>query len=288
MTTELDDIDGEVISVNSEPVQDAPEDRGDVVTQTDEVVEAAEAPAPEAHDEATKPKMIPKARFDEVNDAKKNAQSALEAANAEIARLMALKAPEQAAADTASAFDEDAKEQAYIDAMLEGDTKAAMAIRREINANLRSQAAQEVEQRMEQRQVATTMQAESNQALADFPYLDTPDGEYALNLIVSARNADIAKGVPAHLALRKAVAAIAPRFMPDEDTPTRVSTDSKGAIDTRTQDALRRGAADSNRQPPAVQGIGSRIQAPRINVESLDDDQFAALSTADKKRLRGD
>jgi len=290
-----DDLDGEVISVNgegteTEPKPGTPEDRGDIVSVS-ETTEEHDEPQ-----EERKTSGIPKARFDEVNEAKKAAIAELEQARAEIERLKqapAAKPVTQAAptAPAASDFDEDAKEGEYIEAMLEGDTARAKEIRKEINANLRQQAAVEVETRNNQRQQADNLQAASSQAVEDFPYLDTPDGEYALGLIVAQRNADIARGVPAHIALASAVKAIAPRFAPDDSnsTPTRGLPATKAQADTRTQGAIERGAADSLRQPASLQaGIGNRADSVRVNVQALDEDQFANLSLAEKKRLRGD
>lgn len=272
-----------------------PVDRGDDFTPTDDepgdkgsndkgneggTEEGRDAPAP-------RPNAIPKARFDEVNEARKAAQTALDAANAEIERLRTQSKPETPALPD---FDEDAKEAQYIEAMMEGNTEAALAIRREINANIRASTKQELMADNEHNAIANSLDAESTLAVTNYPYLETEDGEYALGLIIAARDVDIGKGVPPHLALRRAVAAIAPRFMPDDAAPpTRDSTGGNGALDTRTQNALKRGAQDSNLQPPSLQaGIGTRITGARVNVEALDEDQFRSLSTADKKRLRGD
>lgn len=294
---EDDDLNGEVISLNGESTNTdtppgTPEDRGDVVT-TD---------APDTSDDADTPAEptgrsagIPKARFDEVNEARKTAQAELERANAELERLRSAKptaapAAQAAPVEVASDFDEDAKEEAYIEAMLEGDTAKAKEIRKEINAHLREQAAVEVETRNNARTQANNLQSASTQAVEDFPYLDTPDGEFALGLIVAQRNADIAKGVPAHIALANAVNAIAPKFAPEgQTTPSKGLPGGKPAIDTRTQQAIERGAADSLRQPASVQaGIGNRADSVRIDISKLDEDQFATLSLADKKRARGD
>lgn len=293
-----DDLNGEVISLNGESTADdstpvTPEDRGDVVATetTDQSVEL-DAPADAAATSRTA--GIPKARFDEVNEARKAAQAELERANAELERLRSAPPKPQTAPDeptqTNPDFDADAKEEAYIEALLEGDTAKAREIRREINANLTNQVANDIENRNNMRAQASSLAEASQQAVSDFPYLDTPDGEFALGLIVAQRNADIAKGVPVHIALTNAVNAIAPKFAPDSQaTPTRVLQGDKPAIDTRTQQAIERGAADSLRQPASVQaGIGNRADSVRINVQALDDDQFANLSIADKKRMRGD
>jgi len=288
MTTDYadDTIDEVIDGVPEQAETNEPEDRGDVVDPElspdalKDLVDENKSAEPE---HTTKP-SIPKARFDEVNEAKKEYQRQLEEAHQEIERL---RTPAQQAQQSAPAFDEDAKEQAYIDAMLDGDASLAKSIRREINANLRHQAMYDMESNMTQRQAANALQAESAAAIEAYPYLDTRDGALALKLIIDARDADIARGVQAHIALRNAVNAIAPRF--ETDAPqARVSQNGK-VVDTRSRDAIKRGADDSIRQPPSLtQGIGNRTTAARVDVESMDDEQFASLSLAEKKRLRGD
>lgn len=287
-----------------------PEDRGDVFVSAaagggaggagDPPADTGTAaPSDDDDDEgsqAGKPSGIPKSRFNEVNDQRKDAERRAEAAERELAALRA--AAQQSAAVAAPvdpAFDEDAKEEAYVEALMNGDTKAASAIRREINAHVRAEAAvqasQHAQMEYEHRAAANALQAESNLALKTYPYLDTDEGAEALELIVVSRNAKMAKGMAAHEALRAAVAAIAPKFAPASagDPPGKDLSGAPGKADSRTAAAMARGAADSIAQPPAVQaGIGNRAAAARIDVESLTDEQFAALSAQDKKRLRGD
>lgn len=301
------DLGGEVISINGQgteaPADDAsdtPEDRGDFLP--DDTKPDADPPAdnldadPEV-DTGKRISSIPKARFDEVNEKRKAAESALEQAQAELAALRTAKpaattTPAPAAPQTpaANGFDEDAKEEAYIQAMLDGDTEAAKAIRKEINAHLRAQAANDIEVRNTTKQVANDLRAASIQVVTDYPYLDTPDGEFALGLILTASDQSIAQGVAPAKALLDAVAKIAPRFaLEGSVTPTPVLPKTKAPVDTRTQQALERGAADSLRQPPSAQaGIGSRADAVRTDVTKLDENQFAALSVEEKRRLRGD
>lgn len=300
--TENDNDDsGEVISLDGAATGPTGDDGGDTGTKNQEDRgdnfegsgddagdKSNEGGAEEGRDAPTpRPNAIPKARFDEVNEARKNAQAALEAANAEIERLRTQAKP---VAPELPDFDEDAEEAKYIQAMMDGDTEAALAIRRGINSNIRAQTRQELALDTAHDAIANSLDAESTQAVTDYPYLETEEGAYALELIIAARDVDIGKGVPPHLALRRAVAAIAPRFMPEDATPpSRDSTRGNAGLDTRTQNALRRGAQDSTLQPPSLQaGIGTRVTGARVNVEALDEDQFRSLSVADKKRLRGD
>ncbi|WP_312836403.1 hypothetical protein [Comamonas sp.] len=251
---------------------------------------------------------IPPARFNEVNQKRKEAETALAEAQAEIERLKrgvekpATPAPTPAAnAPTtapAAAFDEDAQEQAYVTALLEGDAKRAAEIRKGINAHLRAEAANTAMQKAEEQRLADQQQAigralaaETALTVEKYPYLDTPEGAEAVELIVAARDAKIAKGVPAHEALRAAVAMIAPKFAPAESAaaPSRVSKEEAQAADSRTSAAIARGAAASVAQPPALNGgVGDRAAAGKVSVEKMTDDQFDQLSDAEKRRMRGD
>lgn len=317
------DLDGEVISLTNpnENDIDALTDRGDevnpelnpdklkaVVDNADELDDEPAEPAAQAEQGESRQTggRIPKARFDEVNNERKDAireaaeaKARAELLERELEQLRASSAkPAAPEAPPAPAFDEDAKEAEYIEAMLNGDAALAKQIRREINQNIKAAAEAaavastqaEFEQRTaeaERRAIAANLQATSAQAIADYPYLDTQEGALALKLILAARDADIAQGVPPHIALSEAVKTIAPKFAPD--TPARESTQGKPAGDTRTAAAIARGAADSQLQPPAVQaGIGARAGGGRVNIQTMTDEQFDNLSEADKKRLRGD
>jgi hypothetical protein len=296
--------DGDLISVNGQPTDTQDDggttavDRGDVVNPElnqenlrSLVADGGDAASTDdaGAEPANRPNLIPKARFDEVNNRKNDLAEQLLAAQQEIARLTT---PAPATTTTSQApaavFDEAGREEEYAQALIDGDTKLAAQIRVEINNNIRVQATNDFEVQQEHRRVVQSVQAVTTQALADYPYLDTPEGEEALDLIISARDRRISNGMQAAEALREAVAAIAPRFLPVA-TPGRDLNDGGAQTDTRTANALARGAADSNRQPPSVQlGAGNRAAANRVDVEDLTDEQFDNLSAADKKRMRGD
>ena len=185
-----------------------------------------------------------------------------------------------------------AKEQEYAAALIEGDTGKAAMIRGEINSHLIEQATQQAEGNIARRSAQQLLQAEVEVTLKTYPWLDTPDGADALDLIMAARDRAISQGVAPHQALRSAVAKIAPRFKPteDDDTPSGDLSGGAKGVDTRSSEAVRRGAADAVAQPPAMQvGVGNRATpAARVDVMAMDDEQFAALSPAEKSRLRGD
>lgn len=319
------DLGGEVIQVTNAGDADAgdgQEDRGDTFTPAADAEDAGagadasaagvasaagDADGADAGD-GRRQAGIPKARFDEVNEGRKEALRKLEEAQAEIERLKkagagadgAAAAPATAkpaaqsdAGGGAGGFDVDAKEQEYAEALYAGDGKKAASIRREINAHLVTEATSRAREvaatEFTARETRTLLAAAVQTAVAAYPWLETKEGEEALDLIVAARDQRIKKGMPPHLALQEAVNKIAPKFAPEGDTPSGESTDTPERKDTRTAQALARGAADSLLQPPPVQaGIGNRATAARIDVESLTDEQYDALPEAEKKRLRGD
>ncbi len=281
------------------------EDRGDDFTptadteggedggETPPAAAGAEHDGGDGHDNGGTSKGIPRGRFNEVNQQRKDALAQIAALQEEIARLKAPRetAPSEApaAAAPAAAFDVDAQEEAYVNALLDGDTKAAVAIRQQINAQLRQQAAESVTQEMTARQAEQLLKTTANSVSNAYPWLNDPENDDVLELILAARDRKIAAGMPPHLALADAANTIAPRFAPAGDTPSGDLPKVAAAKDTRPAAALARGAADSTAQPPALQaGIGQRATATRVNVSQMTEEQFEALTPAEKKRLRGD
>jgi hypothetical protein len=275
--------------------------------------EGANGEAGEGEHGRQAPAGIPKGRFNEVNQQRKDALAALAAANEEIARLKAAQAPAaatptpapaatpaapapaakapSASPDQGGVFDVEAQEEAYVAALMEGNTKEAVAIRRAINAHLQEEASARATQELTARQSAQLLAQAAGNVSQAYPWLDKAEHADVLDLIIAARDRKIAQGMPAHLALVDAANTIAPKFAPADDggTPSRVSETGAPAKDLRPAAAIARGAADSTAQPPALQvGIGERATATRVNVAQLTEEQFEALTPAEKKRLRGD
>lgn len=298
-----DDLGGEVIDATNPNAGDAPgadEDRGDNFTPASE---EASAPAPAATtddepDEATggKPAAgIPKARFNEVNEARKEAEARAEALQRELDALKmqpaAAPAPTTAApaAPAAPEFDVDAAEQKYIELLMEGETAEATKLRSQINRHVAAEAAQQAIAIQKEAAARVDLQTVADRAVETWPYLNTPEGADALDLIKASRDANIARGMAPAKALQLAVDKIAPKFAPAEDlTPPKVDG-VKTPVDTRTANAIARGAKAAEAQPPVVQaGIGNRATAGTLDVATLTDEQFDALSEAEKAKARGD
>lgn len=256
---------------------------------------------------------VPHSRFNEVNERRKEAERLLEQERAENARLRSQQqAPAEAGAakegaaaakqsEQAQAFDFDAKESDYLNALMEGETEKAMQIRREVNAalveqarsNAKAEARAELEQAEALRSQKAAMDALSEEAVSvvkNFPYLDTEEGQVAMEMIIERRNSLAAKGMAPHLALREAAALIAPRFAPAGSTPAKDLKTGAAQADSREAAARTRGAQASVAQPPVpAAGVGNRATgSDTTDVAQMDDDQFDRLSEAEKRRLRGD
>lgn len=224
---------------------------------------------------------VPYARFREVNDSKRQLEEQLAAMQQEVQALKAGRQPADApaTAPAPATFDVDAAEEQYAQALLDGDAKAASAIRRSINQHIEDSAVQRFEQTTQQQHNATKSQEVVARALEVYPWLDQEEGAAALELIDAMVQAKTASGVQRHQALADAIATVAPRFAPGDIPPVGLAGRA-APVDTRLERADKRGAADSLLQPAAVQaGMGNRATAPKIDGSTkLTDDQIANAS----------
>lgn len=232
---------------------------------------------------------VPYARFQEVNKNKRLLEEQLAAMQQEVQALKAAQQPATASAPAAASalatFDADAAEEQYAQALLDGDAKAASAIRREINQHISDSALQRFEQATQQQQQSTSkLQEVVNSALETYPWLDQDEGAAALELIEAMVRDKMAAGIPRHSAMADAIATVAPRFAPPVGLGNR-----NAPVDTRLERADKRGAADSLLQPAAVQaGMGNRATAPKIDGSTkLTDDQISNLSQAEMDKALG-
>ncbi len=254
---------------------------------------AAVAPAAEAEEEGGKGgNGIPRARMNEVVRQREAAQAEAAELRRENERLRAVAqggaAPTPAAAPAAKAFDVEAAEEQFIQALMDGDVKVAAALRGKINAHIEDAALSRFTEATSSQQAATQAEAAVDQLLQAYPWLDEPEGAEALELIEASVALKMSRGTPRHQALAEATNAIAPRFVPDGH-PSRGLPAKQGAVDTRTERADQRGAADSLLQPAAVQaGMGNRATPAKVDATRLTDDEYMALPEAERKRLRGD
>lgn len=328
------DLPGDTVVLDDEHQPGSPEDRGDFLPGDDLDPEALEAvaagaggnggeqpPAQQASTTTEDPDegkggnnsgSVPHARFHEVNERRKAAEQELELLRKQLQERDAQagdgsdgkEKPGQSKekqAPAATVFDVDAQEQAYLDALMEGDTAQAKKIRTGINQHLMEQASATALERAraesaarelaDAQKNATQLLAETaNAVVADFPFLEEAEHSEVLDMIEARRDALIAKGKAPHQALREAADFIAPKFAPAGFAPAKSSPAAPAKTDLRPAAATARGAQASLAQPPVpAAGMGNRATgSDPLNVAAMDDEQFDRLSEAEKRRLRGD
>ena len=274
------------------------EDRGDEVDpdlkgDDDDEFDGDEHEGGPAEDDepATKPEkksgMVPHARFNEVNEeAKSNRQRVLELEE-ELARAKGEKpAPEKEPEKPApAAYDYDAAEDRYAEALLEGDTAAAKVIRREIRAQETAdseqrgrEAFEQSKQQDEQARATQSLQAVAKDAYARFPFLNSEGSEPdvdAIEMVLALRNKHIRDGVSPGEALLKAVDKVGPMF-----------GDEKPLKSTVRESVIERNLERDKKIPPREQGVGDRGR--NTDVSSMTDEEFDKLSEKELREMRGD
>lgn len=287
----MDDLDtpvDEALLMGDEP-QDEPEDEQPEGEQPEDAApeqEEGEADEKEPPKEKAESDLIPKWRFNEINEERKQLRAELEA-------LKAQRQPEQPKEDApqppsvTGLRDKESDLEAELEnAMLEGDDER----RKEIRAELRSVRSQidtairiEAESRVEQR-MSARMEAEAHQRLAveletKHPAVFSAQGNpAAVEMVLELRDSYIARGMPMTKALQAAANKVLPLFgnpsAPTPDTP-----------DPRKAEAIRKGADTNNATPPRGSGVGNRAQAPREDINSISQGKWEKMTPAEREKL---
>jgi hypothetical protein len=278
------------------------EDRGDEVTPREKPLDpkAVQKVAAEADDEdddtddaPPKPKpQIPKERFDEVNETLKEVRRQNEILLAALQQRGGAPAAEPAPKEEAKAVDLDALEDAYANAMMDGDMAKAKQIRGQIRAEERRLAKEEALEEFSAAEERKLFDAQVKTAYAAYPQLDHKaagaDAE-AIAEVIEWRNFLVAsKGAPLHIALRDAVDRVASAR--GWEKPDGAGKAQKDPPSDRAEAQRRKNADAANAQPAQLSGgVGERAgRARQLDVEKMSDKEFAALSEEEKKQLRGD
>lgn len=274
------------------PIEPEPEkeDRGDFI-QDESPLDAPStpevaAPSPAAPEPEREP-MIPHARFEELNQRLKLEQ----ASRLELeARLSTLTQPPPA--PKPPPFDVSSAEKEYLQAVLDGNVDKASALMSTIRRHERQQLEEEITART-QREIAqvtayTALETVAETAMQQYPFLDPTHAsanQAAIAEVVEWRDYYlVAKRLTPAKALKAAVDRIAPTY-----AKPPVSANAPGEPSARTLTQRQANAKAAAQQPPALAGIGERAtrQTPS-DIAKMTDTEFAALSAAEKAKLRGD
>lgn len=283
---------------------DGDEDRGDEVDPSiadEDEPEPDEEPSEEPDLELLaelagegKAKMVPHARFNEVNETLKHERAERLRLEEELARARGQQPAPQADAPEAKpeAYDFDAAEERYMEAVMEGDTAQAKQIRAEIrSAEQRAfseqsalTAKQAADEELRRRDAAEEQAAAGKvlaAALAKYPFLDhesdAADAD-AIEDVIARRDLYMRQGMPFAKALATAVEKVGPRYAP-QDAPAKSTR-------AATTEQIKRNLERERRIPAAMPGVGER--GKDIDYAALSEDEFDALSEQDKRKARGD
>lgn len=270
------------------------EDAGKDDSDDDDAGEAAEADAGKpaadkkaegktAADEGTKkPIMVPKSRLDSV--LAKNRELAEELARTKAANKVEPKADDGKTA----AFDFDAKEIEYQNAVLEGEATKAAQIRREIKAAERAEILAEVQVKGSE----TSTKQQSERAILEatasiereFPMLNSTSKEYnedAANEMIAIYAGHVSQGKEPIDALNKALETVVKLY--DLTAPDEKPAAKK---DTGVRDKL----VAAKKQPPKqpAKQEGAKDDDGGIDVANMSEEEFDALPESVRARLRGD
>lgn len=234
-------------------------------------------------------RFVPKKRFDEVNERRRLAEEKL--AQIERDKEAATKAA------TAPAYDFDAKEQQYIELILDGKTKDAATLRAEIRTAELAQYERVATTKATETNRAATVEQQINGVVADYegriPQFNPEHESYSEDLLddVNAFYTGYLSGKKfdnAADAFRAAITKALKVHGIDDKPPTTNGVTNGGTPPART--AARRIDAIKN-QPPNIgrSGTGSTEHGDaNIRIGELSEAEFARLPEATRRRLRGD
>ena len=255
-----------------EPVSEELEEEELVEEVEEEVVKADE----KAH-------MVPKSRMDEEIARRRQLEDRL-------AKLEDDAKPQEAPEPE---FDFDSKEAEYMDAVLDGETDKAKAVRKEIRDEERKAMASELRKDIHNTTNVTKQQLDLDVAVSEmmtsYPVLDTSSDSADQALIAEANELMgmyANTGMASADALRKAVRMTLASNMPELLQPKAVET--KAAPKKRTTD-VRQKLEAASKQPAKLAGESAVTRGEDvINIGTMTDNDFDKLSDAQMKRLRGD
>jgi hypothetical protein len=238
--------------------------------------------------------QIPHARFQEVNQKRKDAIARADAAEAELLALQTLQ--EEAKKEPATPdFDYDAKEMLYMDAVLEGNQETALALRKEIRA---AESADNLRGAEQVAVGADTQSAEMNKfnattavLEAEFPVLDTENEGYNEVIVdeILALHTDFMKSGNYSLAqaIDKATRVTAKMHGIDplgEEKPKSKVKD----VDKEAEKNVNKKIDLAKKQPAKMEGKDNPDTPDSSNAMEMSDEEFEGLPESTKRRMRGD
>lgn len=240
-----------------------------------------------------KPRMVPHARFNEVNADAKAQRARVQELELALARMegKAEGALPPKKEDQAKAFDYDDAEEQYSAAILDGDTSKAREIRGQIRARERADAVAEAEAAADRRYAAnrekddlaratTERDLAIAKAYVDYPFLNAESAEAdpdAIEEVLALTNLYTSKGKSIGDALSAAAAKIGPRYAPELQQVKAAQVPKPD---------IAKGLERDSKIPAKAGGLGARASA--FDVSKMTSKDLKGLSAEDEARLAGD
>ncbi len=279
--------------------------RGDLIIDVNAAVDgndtttdaAAASQAPKKGDD-----LIPRARFNEVNEQLKAEKAERELLAAQIKELQARTAGEIKSPEAAEAVVEpgvspreqlkDLRQKAF-DAKIEGDTELADQYEDQIVDLILQMSAEQFRSEQTKAVVANSVNEVAAAAIEKYPFLDSrsPDADQdAVNAVISRREELEAEGYSRATALQMAVDEKGPKFakINGMDLAAEPSADEAAKVKAAREKAAREKAAATSVAQPAMMPNKSDKSSFAIDVNSLSAAQMKSLPEEEKARLRGD
>ena len=248
--------------------------------------EEVEAKETEPEKKETKSPMIPKSRLDEVLAQNKALKK----------RIAQTEEAEKAAEEAPNAYDFDAKEEEYMDAVLDGDKDKAKAIRKEIRqaeaTKMETELTRDIETKVTRNSTANAVQDAASAIEEAFPIFDANAPEFNKELtdeVNKYMTGFISSGQNPVEALEEATTYVLQKNnMLDSSTVADVPALGQAKEQKqRSQVSKKLKAADA--QPPELPGESSAAKGEKaLDVNNMTPEEFDALPDATLKRLRGD
>lgn len=302
---------GDVIPANEPPKAEEPPVEEKVEEPAEDKVEEPEQEdEPEEKVEEEKPRdekgrfeaKIPKSRFDEAVGKEREAREAAERRAAELERQ--LKAQEAQETQTAQIEEIEAKigelEAKHAELLLDGNSKEAAAVMKEIRHAERQIARAEADA-LADRRITQTLEKKTFDAVvarieADHPQFNPESEVYdsdLVELVLTKQQALMRGGLAPSAAMEKAAKDVAERFLKaDEPKEDPKGLAAAKAAEDRKAAQLSKNLDTAKKQPPSMKNVGidsdKAGKNSEVDVLSMTADEFAALPEATKAKLRGD
>lgn len=247
----------------------------------------AAAPAAEQVQEVPEPQspMIPKSRFDEINEKRKAAERKIQQFE-----------EQQKAAETPN-YDFDAKEKEYMEAVLDGRADDALSIRREIRTAEEAQFRRVAEQQATEARTRTKEDLKVQDAIEDlqqrFEVFDTEAEGYNQDLVdetLVLQRSFMQEGYEPDAALYKAARYVTKLNDVRDRTAAAVEESKPEGLSaetpTHTEEQAQAKLDLASKQPTDVPATNRR--EPPIDIFSMPPEEFDKLSEAQIRKMRGD